>query len=104
MKKAFFLGLMAFTLSGCAFNKVEDNAKHVLIVEAYNVKGCEKLGTTTAKVKNTIGGINVPETQLKAELNNIAKNDAASMGGDSVVVLSPIKGGFQSFAIYKCKN
>lgn len=91
-------------LSGCTINSATEASKTVLLVKDYNVKECKKLGSSTAKVKDVIAGVNLPESQLQKELIVIAKNDAAAIGGDSIVELSPMKGGFQVFGIYKCQE
>lgn len=91
-------------LSGCTFNAANEGSKTVLLVKEYNVKDCIKLGTSTAKVKDTVAGVNLPEGQLQKELLVIAKNDAVALGGDSIVEMSPVKGGFQVFGIYKCQE
>jgi len=95
--------LPMISLTGCTFNTKVKGAEDVLLVEAYNVKGCQKLGTTTAHIQDKIAGVTIPESQAKKELVVIAKNDAVALKGDSIVPLSPIKGGFQSFGIYKCR-
>lgn len=106
MKKALIsLSLVSLAaMSGCTFNSANEGSNTVLLVKEYNVKECKKLGTSTAKVKDTLAGVNLPEGQLQKELIVIAKNDALALGGDSIVEMSPVKGGFQVFGIYKCQN
>lgn len=105
IKTLFILAVsLSIPLTGCTFNTKVKGANEVLSVEAYNVKGCQKLGTTTVQIRDKIAGIKIPESQAEKELTVIAKNDAVALKGDSIVPLSPIKGGFQSFGIYKCRQ
>ncbi len=108
LKQRFILPLASvvaaslLTVSGCTFNKPTEASKSVSVVKAFNVTGCEKLGTTTAQVQSSLGGVEFSEEKVQKELINIAKNDAGTMGGDSVVAVSPVIGGMQKFDIYKC--
>jgi hypothetical protein len=89
-------------VSGCTFNKPTEASKNVSVVKVFNVTGCEKLGTTTAQVQSSLGGVDFSKEKVQEELINIVKNDAGAMGGDSVVAVSPVIGGMQKFDIYKC--
>lgn len=104
--KQSFLVLMlgGFLLAGCSFNEPTEASKQVMLVKAYNVTGCQKLGDTVARVKDSLGGVKFSEKEVQEELIVIAKNDAAKMGGDSIVAVSDVKGGVQKFAIYRCQK
>ena len=47
-------------------------------------------------------GIARPIDTLTKELALIARNSAANMGGDTIVPLTVINDGKQSFVVYKC--
>lgn len=104
--KQFFLIFMVggFLLAGCSFNEPTEASKQVMLVKDYNVTTCQKLGDTVARVKDSLGGVKFSEKEVQEELIVIAKNDAAKMGGDSIVAVSDVKGGVQKFAIYRCKK
>ncbi len=90
-------------MSACTFNKVTEDAQHVLLVNPKHVEHCENLGKTIVQMKSSFIGINLPSATVERELRNIAKNDAAHMGGDTIVALTEVEAGSQRFQIYRCK-
>ena len=68
-----------------------------------NVRNCEKLRNVNVKVKASVGPIDRNADKVATELANLARNEAASFGGDTVVPTSEIENGSQTFAVYKCK-
>lgn len=95
--------LSSFFLYGCSFNKVTEEAQHVLLVSPKHVTHCEKLGKTIVQIKSSFIGVSMPTNTLERELKTIAKNDAAHMGGDTIVALTEIEAGVQTFQVYRCK-
>ena len=73
-----------------------------LVVKAFNVETCKKLGTTNVSVKHKVGFITRSEEKVTEELTTLAKNRAAEMGGDSIVANGAASEGAMSFDIYKC--
>ena len=63
---------------------------------------CEKVGIVTATTKSDIGFNRNPE-KVRAELEILARNQAASMGGNAIVVRTPAAGGNQTFDAYRCQ-
>lgn len=98
------LSMALVGLSACTINKTTEQGEKVLVVKAEHVASCKKLGKTIVQAKKSFIGINVPESQLKKELISIARNDAAKMGGDTIIPASEIKDGAQTFNIYLCKK
>jgi hypothetical protein len=68
-----------------------------------NVRSCEKLRNVNVKVKASVGPIDRNADKVATELANLARNEAASFGGDTVVPTSSVEDGSQTFAVYKCK-
>lgn len=91
------------SLSACSWVQTTKDGEKVTVVKAFNVTDCKKLGSTDVNVKDKIGFIKRDSDSVQRELENLAKNTAASMGGDSIVATSPMKDGTMTFAIYKCK-
>lgn len=88
-------------LPACSFVNVSDAGKAVVVKSAAEVEQCEPKGTTNAQVLSKIIFKRVEES-MAAELADLARNQAAEMGGDSIVPTSEIVDGKQSFAVYKC--
>lgn len=89
-------------LPACTWVEPTKESSDVTLVKSFNVKDCKKLSTTTATVKHSIGGITRDEETVTEELITLAKNKAASLGGDSIVSRGPAVDGSMTFDIYKC--
>ncbi|HEC15305.1 MAG TPA: DUF4156 domain-containing protein [Sedimenticola sp.] len=89
-------------ITGCAWVKLTPPGEKVRVLEAHEVSTCEELGKTTASLADKIAGIKRNPGQVKKELEILARNSAANMGGDTIVPITGVSDGQQSFAVYKC--
>ncbi|MFX4227817.1 MAG: DUF4156 domain-containing protein [Porticoccaceae bacterium] len=94
--------LAALALSACTWVEPAEEAANVAVVEARHVITCERIGVTSASVKDRIGFINRSDRRVAEELATLAKNSAAAMGGDTLVASSEIDDGVQEFIVYRC--
>lgn len=98
------LALCSFVLlSGCTFVKPTEQAVSVRIGAAEDVANCKRLGQTTVSTLATMAGLPRYESSIQDELNTLARNSGANMGGDTVVPTAPQKDGNQTFIIYRCR-
>jgi len=74
----------------------------VRVLSPEEVSSCRELGKTNTSVTPTALGIPRPAKTIKSELESIGRNSAANMGGDTIVPLTVIDNGMQSFQVYKC--
>jgi hypothetical protein len=96
------LGVTCF--SGCTWVKLSPQGEGVLLARATDVLGCEKLGTTTASLKADIAGFSRNPSKVQLELETLARNSAADLGGDTIVHASEIELGKQEFDVYLCSS
>ena len=71
---------------------------------ASQVRDCARVGRASVQ---TLGKILVVERggqRLQDELLSLARNEAADLGGDTVLPESLIADGKQVFAVYRCSN
>jgi hypothetical protein len=69
---------------------------------AAEVTGCKRVGKTTVKTAERVAGLDRYENKIQEELNTLARNSAADLGGDTVVpVGSPVEGR-QVYEVYRC--
>jgi len=87
---------------GCAAPKLDEGGEKARVLAAGEVTSCKKLGTTTASVLGKVLGIDRPIESMTKELQTIARNSASNMGGDTIVPLTKIENGKQSYDVYKC--
>lgn len=93
---------LCLSVASCAWVKTTPSGEKVRVLSADEVSSCKELGTTTASLKDKILGINRNKEKVQKELETLARNSAARMGGDTVVPASDIKDGEQRFTVYKC--
>tara|TARA_R110002073_G_scaffold288403_2_gene453149 strand:- start:343 stop:735 length:393 start_codon:yes stop_codon:yes gene_type:complete len=100
----FFLATVFFTsiLSACTWVKPAEEAANVTIVEDRHITQCERLGSTSASVRDRVGFIDRSESKVAEELATLAKNSAVAMGGDTLVAVTEILDGHQEFIVYRC--
>lgn len=105
MKKSvlviLFVGLM---LPACTWVKLTPYGEKARVLSASEVQSCKKLGATTVSLKASIAGFERNAKKVKQELETLARNHAEDLNGDTVVPISEIANGMQTFAVYRCIN
>ena len=100
-----YLALMAATLllTACSGIKLTDAGEKVRVLDPGEVSSCRKLGKTNNAVTARVV-VERPEEAIAKELRILARNSAAGMGGDTIVPLTVVENGQQTFEVYKCVN
>ena len=96
------LSITVVVLAACTWVEPTKEGSEVLLVKAFNVETCKKLGTTKTSVKHKVGFVTRSEEKVTEELTTLAKNRAAEMGGNSIVAKGAASEGSMDFDIYKC--
>jgi hypothetical protein len=96
------LTMSSLFVTGCATVKLSDSAEKVRVLAPEEVSTCKKLGQANASVTAKALGISRPIESVTNELESMGRNSAAKMGGDTIVPLTVIEEGQQSFVVYKC--
>jgi hypothetical protein len=91
-------------LSACSGLKLTPDGEKIRVLDPSEVSSCRELGKTNTSVTATVVGIERPDDTIAKELIIIASNGAARMGGDTIVPLTVVEGGQQTFIVYKCIN
>ncbi|MFO1389350.1 DUF4156 domain-containing protein [Cellvibrio sp.] len=97
------LALAAIT-SSCTWVKVSETGSTVAVANSANVRGCKNLSEVTVSVTSKVGFYKRNADKVATELANLARNEAAGLGGDTVVPSTGIENGKQSFNVYRCKK
>jgi len=93
-------GLAAASM-GCTWVSLTDEGEAVRSAPA--AESCERLGRTTTKVANRVLFFGRSEDKVADELETLARNEAARMGGNTVVAESEIDDeGRRTFGVYRC--
>lgn len=96
--------LIAALLSSCSWVEPTTQGKTVLLVAPIHVQNCQYLGQSQSITKANLGPIQRNADTIELELITLARNQAAKMGGDSMVMTVPPKEGQATFAVYRCKQ
>ena len=102
-KTPIFILSAAFVLSACSTLKLSEGGEKVRVLEPSEVTSCKNLGRTNTSVTSKIV-FERSEDAVSEELQIVARNSAAGMGGDTIVPLTVIENGTQTFVVYKCVN
>lgn len=104
MLKTIICALSATVLlSSCASVKLTEAGEKVRMLEPSEVSSCKNMGRSNASVTAKII-FDRPASAVKEELEAVARNAAGRMGGDTIVPLTVIENGQQTFEVYKCIN
>ena len=90
-------------LSACSTLKLSTGGEKVRVLDPSEVESCRELGKTNNSVTAKIV-FDKAEEQVAKELRILARNSASRMGGDTIVPLTIIEAGQQTFVVYKCVN
>ncbi len=102
-KRNAILGVaMTAVLGGCSFVTVDPGAEDVLVLEAERTNDCERLGQTRVSVATSIGFIKRGKPAISENLETLARNSAAEMGGDTITAETEVSEGKQTFGIFNC--
>ena len=103
MKKTLCIIAATVAISGCSGLELTDEGEKVRVLDPSEVSSCRELGKTNTSVTSKII-VDRPEETISKELRIIGRNSAARMGGDTIVPLTVIDQGSQTFVVYKCVN
>jgi len=90
-------------LSACSALKLSTGGEKVRVLDPNEIESCRELGKTNNSVTAKVI-IERAEDAIAKELRIMARNSAARMGGDTIVPLTVIDAGHQTFVVYKCIN
>jgi len=90
-------------IGACTWVEPTDKGADVRVVYMSQIETCKSLGRVTVTVLDKIAFIPRSAEQVANELELFAQNEAADMGGDSVVALSRVVDGEQVFRVYRCR-
>jgi hypothetical protein len=95
-----WLGALALA---CTWVPLSDGGKAVRVAkDDEGLARCESKGRTHAQTTDRVLIFARREQTIQLELESLARNEAALMGGDTVVAATPIERGRQTFDVYLC--
>jgi len=89
--------------AACTWVKTTPEGEAVRVAQASEVGDCVRKGQVDSSLKSRIGPFERKPSKVALELETLARNEAALMGGDTVVAETGVKDGRQEFGVYLCK-
>lgn len=92
-----------FALASCETIELTVEGEKARVLSPDDVKNCQKNGAATVSISENYLGL-VPKSAPKVahQLMRLARNSAIHMGGDTVVPMSKVDRGQQTFAVFRC--
>ena len=107
MKKCSIITALLGTivvLSACSFVSLDPQAKDVMVSSSDNELGkCKSLGTTNVSLWSKADSFQSQET-VEEQLDTLARNQAAKMGGNAVTPDSVVNNGQRTYRVYNCAD
>lgn len=88
---------------GCTWVKLSPQAEDVAVARADHVQQCRRVGQTTVRTTDAVGGVPRSVDTVNEELRRLARNAAAEAGADTVVPRDKPWWGEQRFEMYRCQ-
>jgi hypothetical protein len=95
--------LAALALCACTnWVPLTPAGEKVRVASAAEVEGCTSLGGVTGKTTVTVGPYARNEQKIAKEVESLARNEAATMGGDAIVPTGPVDWDHRAYAVFRC--
>jgi hypothetical protein len=94
----------ALLLCGCTWVELSKGGAGVKVANMTEVSECRRVGKTRSITKAAIGSINRNKEKIDTETTTIARNEAAHMGGNTIVVGDELMAGEREFLVFSCLN
>ena len=94
--------LMLALLCACTWVKPTAEGAKVNVAAADAVSACENLGKVSVSLKHEVARVERSAEKVAGELETLARNEGALMGGDTVSPQSKVTEGRQEFGVYRC--
>lgn len=102
-RAALLLAALPPALSGCTWIELTDAGARVAQGTESAVADCELIGDVTASTQDRVL-LKRGRGKVAEELIVLARNEAATLGGDTIVPAGPMVDGRQEFAVYRCER
>lgn len=93
--------LLVLIVSGCTWVHMTPEANAVRVVKTPPTS-CEKKADITVSVTDNISVYKRNDIKVIDELETLARNEAPSVGADTITPAAPHKDGTQTFSAWRC--
>ena len=104
MRTEMLVVLAVACLSGCTWVPLEQSGKTIYVVDsAADVANCREQGEITASVRDRIAFYQRQEAKVADEVETLARNQAADLNADTLLVASELDNGERRYKAYRCR-
>lgn len=93
--------LLVLALPACTFVKMAPGAQQVKVLPVAP-SGCEKRGEVAVSITHKVGFYERNATQVRDELETLARNEAPGLGANKISPLDLPHDGSQRWAMWRC--
>ncbi len=93
---------LLLAVTSCTWVDVQPGAEAITVKTLAQVSSCKRLGTATAQTKDRVTFYQRDAGKVASELLTLARNEALSLNGDTLVVIDEPDEGIQRFGVYRC--
>jgi hypothetical protein len=103
MRPLAIVVLAIVAMGGCTWVHMAPGASAVTVVTGPPA-GCEQRGEVEVSVKDALGPYERNPLRVRDELETLARNEAPSLGADTVQALGEPADGRQRYAAWRCRR
>jgi hypothetical protein len=98
------LSLIVALAAGCSWVPLTEEGEKVTMTARDEVITCERVGRTRAAVLRKVWFIPRRQSAVARELETLARNEGAKLGGNTVTPLGEEVDGKRTYAVYVCED
>jgi hypothetical protein len=103
MKAAPLILVLSLSLAACSWGiKLDAGGEKVRTAWNGDVGGCRDMGRVTVSVLDRVGPVDRSDMKIRDELEVMARNEAATLGADTIKPLGEPRDGQQSWGAWHC--
>ena len=103
MKRLLFPIALSSLAAACSWGiKLDSGGENVRVAWDGNVTGCRDAGQVSVSVLDRVGPVDRSGLKVSDELEILARNQAATLGADTIRPLGKPHEGAQDFGAYNC--
>lgn len=103
MKRMLSIVAASTLLGACSWGiKLDSRGENVRVAWDGNVQGCQDAGRLSVSVLDHVGPVDRNGLKVSDELEIMARNEAATLGADTIKPIGPPKDGEQAWNAYTC--
>jgi hypothetical protein len=102
MKRVGVVVAAVLGFAACQWVPLTPEGEKVRVASAAEVASCKALGTVTGKTTVTVGPMARNEEKVGKEVEALARNEAATMGANTIVPKGMLEWDQRAFDAYRC--